>query len=641
MSSKSDTWKHFVKKGSSGICKHCHIEVKTCGNTTNLRNHLLRRHPTIKTINNIDAPSTSKEKPVTLCYENESSLISSKDCDSDLESVASSSVSQEKSNFNQLTMDLCVNNIKSFKVNGNKNGQINNAIMFMICKDSLPLNTVEKEGFQYLMKTTVPLYKLPSRRTVTQMIDDKYDIVSLQFKEKLVDVESICLTTDIWTDPHNTRSYMGLTGHFIDEGDLMSINFGVSHLTEPHNADYLTQMITTMAEKWGITSEKVTAVITDNGANIVKAVITAYGKSKHIWCFAHTLNLVAQKPFEEKDGVESAKALLHIIKDITRYFKQNVNAADALRKAQNNTGLPLKLIQSVCTRWNSIYYQIERFVKLSEFIAPILLNHPKAPSMLSASQLDAIKDLINILKPMEAVTKEVCAEKFVTSSKIIPIVSCLFETYSAMKTETEVGTATKKLIIEGFKKRFGTVEQVNMLAISTILDPRFKKIHFSDKLACSKAIDKINTMIRIFKNQLEKDVTHENSAHIQPQITEAEEPNIWEFHNKLVKNQRHSISQEIQGEGLQDEFKHYLAQPVVDLNTTNPISYWHNHKHSFYSSIRPIANRYFCVVGTSVPCERLFSVAGNIASDERSRLDPERLDKLIFLKSLDFNYWEM
>ncbi|KAF9404752.1 hypothetical protein HW555_014187 [Spodoptera exigua] len=297
MSTKSDTWYHFVKKGSSGVCKYCHIEVKTCGNTTNLRNHLLRRHPSIKSTNeDIATTSTSKEK---FGINDALSLTSSKEYyDSDLESIASSSVSLKKSKLNQLTMDSCVDNIKAF-------------------------------------------------------------------------------------------------------------------------------------------SEKVAAVVTDNGANIVKAVTIAFGKQKHLWCFAHTLNLVAQKPFEEKAGIESAKQLLNTVKDITRYCKQNVNVADALRKAQNDIAVPLKLIQSVCTRWNSIYYQLVRFVKLSELLAPILLNYPKAPPMLTASQLDGIKDLINILKPMEAVTKEVSVEKFVTSSKIIPIVSCLLKTYSTMKTETD------------------------------------------------------------------------------------------------------------------------------------------------------------------------------------------------------------
>ncbi|XP_032684032.1 uncharacterized protein LOC116850176 isoform X2 [Odontomachus brunneus] len=116
ISSKSDIWNHFIKKGSSGICKHCHIEVKTCGNTTNLRNYLLRRHPCIKSTNdNINTPSTSKEK---FGISDVLSLNSSKEnCDSDLESVASLSVS-EKSKLNQLTMDSCVNNIKAFGVNG-------------------------------------------------------------------------------------------------------------------------------------------------------------------------------------------------------------------------------------------------------------------------------------------------------------------------------------------------------------------------------------------------------------------------------------------------------------------------------------------------------------------------------------------
>lgn len=50
MSGKSDLWNHFIKIDLGGKCKYCHQEVKTKGNTTNLRNHLLRRHPTIQTV---------------------------------------------------------------------------------------------------------------------------------------------------------------------------------------------------------------------------------------------------------------------------------------------------------------------------------------------------------------------------------------------------------------------------------------------------------------------------------------------------------------------------------------------------------------------------------------------------------------
>lgn len=526
-----------------------------------------------------------------------------------------------------------------FLDNGVKRGQINNAIAFMIAKDGLPLNTVEKIGFNYLMKVLAPLYKVPARKTITHMIDDKYDILSTQLKQKIQEVEALCLTADVWTDPHNSQSYMGLTGHYIHENELMSIIFGVSALTEPHNADYLASVITNMTEKWDITSNKVIAFITDNGANIVKAVTNVYGKHKHMPCFAHTLNLVASKPFENKDGLEEAKNLLTAVKDITAYFKHNTNAADSLKKAQEHKTKPLALIQSVCTRWNSVFYQLERFVELSETIAPILLKYPKAPTMLSAKQLEHIKDLINILRPLETITKEVSGEDYVTASKIIPIVSCLTETYNAMKTSTDVGAKTKTLIIEGLKKRFGQVEQVHLLAAATILDPRFKKIHFADKLACSRGIDRINSMILDIKSlqQLPQDKGEEEEEAEENDI----EKGIWNFHNLLVKKQLstcNALAHESQG--LNEEFKHYLSQAVVHLKY-DPILYWQEQKNSIYHHVHSIAMKYMCIVGSSVPCERLFSIAGNIASDERNRLDPSRLDRLLFLKSLDIKHWEL
>lgn len=37
-------WKHFVKNDDGGTCKLCQQNVKTSGNTTNLRRHIERYH---------------------------------------------------------------------------------------------------------------------------------------------------------------------------------------------------------------------------------------------------------------------------------------------------------------------------------------------------------------------------------------------------------------------------------------------------------------------------------------------------------------------------------------------------------------------------------------------------------------------
>lgn len=117
----------------------------------------------------------------------------------------------------------------------------------------------------------------------------------------------------------NTKSYLGLTGHFIDEEKLQSITFGVTELEERHNAEYLSTILQNICSNWNITPEKISAVVTDNGSNIVKTVVDLYGKNKHLPCFAHTLNLVANKLFDEKDGLNDVKVLLGFVKNIVKF----------------------------------------------------------------------------------------------------------------------------------------------------------------------------------------------------------------------------------------------------------------------------------------------------------------------------------
>ncbi|KAK9879417.1 hypothetical protein WA026_006485 [Henosepilachna vigintioctopunctata] len=90
--------------------------------------------------------------------------------------------------------------------------------------------------------------------------------------------------------------------------------------------------------------------------------------------------------------------------------------------------------------------------------------------MLTAQQLE---DLINILRPLEVITKEISGEDYITTSKIVQIVSWLTETYNKMKNLTDIFAKTRTLIIDGLKKRFRNVEQVHLLTAATTLDSRF------------------------------------------------------------------------------------------------------------------------------------------------------------------------
>lgn len=157
------------------------------------------------------------------------------------------------------------------------------------------------------------------------------------------------------------------------------------------------------------------AVVTDNGVNMVKAVNDIFGSHRHLPCFAHTLNLVCT---EIIDGDPIIKTLCDKIKNLVTFFKQSVCVADELRKYEN-----LKLIQCVSTRWNFTYYMLERFIILSESVSSVLLKFPKSPAMLTASELQLVKEVVLVMGPLESATRDISDDLYVTASKVI--INCL------------------------------------------------------------------------------------------------------------------------------------------------------------------------------------------------------------------------
>uniref|UniRef100_A0A1A8V2R8 Chromosome undetermined SCAF9096, whole genome shotgun sequence, Uncharacterized protein n=1 Tax=Nothobranchius furzeri TaxID=105023 RepID=A0A1A8V2R8_NOTFU len=77
------------------------------------------------------------------------------------------------------------------------------------------------------------------------------------------------------------------------------------------------------------------------------------------------------------------------------------------------------------------------------------------------------------------------------------------------------------------------------------------------------------------------------------------------------------------------EVQRYLAEGNISRQE-DPLTYWGNRKTS-YPHLFHLALQFLCTPASSVPCERVFSKAGEIVSKKRNRLNAKTLDKLIFL----------
>ena len=90
--------------------------------------------------------------------------------------------------------------------------------------------------------------------------------------------------------------------------------------------------------------EKVTAIVTDNAANITSAASsvvedTRLGVQYHLGCFAHTLNLVVRHSLNND---EQASSVVKRVKDIVTFFNQSTLATNNMRELQGSKFKKLK-----------------------------------------------------------------------------------------------------------------------------------------------------------------------------------------------------------------------------------------------------------------------------------------------------------
>lgn len=117
--------------------------------------------------------------------------------------------------------------------------------------------------------------------------------------------------------------------------------------------------------------------------------------------------------------------------------------------------------------------------------------------MINGTEINILNESLQILEPIEKISTEICGEKYLTASKIIPIINCLTDKIKKMEPASLSIVKMKDVMLVEIKKRFGAIEQVRPLALANLLDPRFKRLHLSNPIACAQAISDLNN---IYKN---------------------------------------------------------------------------------------------------------------------------------------------
>jgi hypothetical protein len=83
-----------------------------------------------------------------------------------------------------------------------------------------------------LLKIFAPQFKTPARSTITNRMNTIAEKIRENNREALAEAKDITLTSDLWTEPCNSKSFMGITIHFL-QNNLECKSMRLEHTQRP------------------------------------------------------------------------------------------------------------------------------------------------------------------------------------------------------------------------------------------------------------------------------------------------------------------------------------------------------------------------------------------------------------------------
>jgi hypothetical protein len=179
------------------------------------------------------------------------------------------------------------------------------------------------------------------------------------------------------------------------------------------------------------------------------------------------------------------------------------------------------------------------------------------------------------------------------------------------------------------------------LGFNLVLYIIFKTIHFSFSFKKNPKFltEGWGQAAEIAESRVEaelRSVAGKSSTNIQSSaeaVPSTSEKSIFEsFHERLVSHENASMTGQNSNTAASIiiNMKEYLSQPYMGWSC-DPLEYWK--AKQFDGSLLPfvkVVQKFFCIPATSVPSEAVFSATGDLINDNRSRLNPQHVDQILF-----------
>lgn len=524
--------------------------------------------------------------------------------------------------------------------------KVNSLVLEFIIADVQPFSLVENASFREMIAGISGGRTHMCRKTLMQRIERGFQNMKEAITETLQDVQTVCTTADIWTAHH--RSFMGITCHWIEPEtlDRKSAALACERIRGRHTYDVIAAKVSQIHAEFQIQG-KVSATVTDNGSNFVKA-FNEYGGCEmndemdstddvqfadvsavlqeeqeeeelnfflppHHRCAAHTLNLIATTDLDKaaSQGVSRKlyRSAMSKCAAIWNKAHRSSGAADAIEEIAQ-----MRCLVPSVTRWSSEYHAIEKLMSLTESQLNGICDQLKL-AKLHPQETMFLKEYTAILKPLAYSINLLQGEKNCYFGYIVPTILSLKAKLAEKLTQVQFSAHILSAVIKAIDTRFGQVlaSHEARMAASTI--PKFRLWWLADEERGAMKTAMVQESRLLHKEPSEDAGTTGNAAvGGDPEDDE----NFFTFETTQMTSS-----------SAEEEVQRYLQDPDKSLASLK-----------MYPMIRDLFLKYNTTLPSSAPVERLFSQGGLIFTPHRNKMTDKHFEQALLLR---YNrlYWSV
>jgi hAT family C-terminal dimerisation region len=525
-------------------------------------------------------------------------------------------------------------------------------IAIMFGANPIPNFLVTNDDFRKTYQIADPKLIMPSRRSLEKNIDNLMTDMKQKITERLNLARRINISSDIWTKPGMTGSYLGVMATIYDQSEKKKLNLALSvkkFKEVRHTAENIYEEMLLVLKSYNIPSNKIWKMVTDSGSNMVCAFRdqvfyfselaqdvdteeieesvdtvdeedpTEFPIQTHnrLSCFIHSL-LLCLKKFDAGKIFENIVTKVKLL--VSKFSSSQVLTGELLRLSG------LKLLSFSNTRWNVTFLVIQRLLLVKDSVVLVLRNCDKQKYDLTDAEWKLLAEIEDYLAPFNKFTDMSSTEGTRALSEVVMILKQLenhLKGYSNKRPFVTVSKGILKELTDRFGHFFsenGTHEFEGVYLSSTLLDPRYR-------IGLKTAEKDLAVKYIVSSNWEWESANAENHAS-QPS-TNTELPK---------KKRKFEFLQEIgdtnstQNLGLVNEVNLYLENKLFDIDDDkcDPWNFWNQYKTTF-PKLHSIALEILSIPLSIGHVERIFSFAGLATGGRRNRLDGGHLDREVLL----------